>query len=207
MFDFINNITQWATSILSQGGYLGLFLLSIIDRVGVSIIPAEAILPFAGFLIGQGKFLFWPIMIVITIGGLIGDLILYWFSFSYGRMFLEKYGKYVLVYKHDLDHADNIFAKHGGKTVLISRFLPVIRSLISIPAGISKMNLGKFIIFTIVGSVPWNLGLIWVGVKSGENLQAVTSYLDRFSFVIIIMLAIVVAWYIFRHLRKKHATH
>lgn len=207
MFQIIETISSWALKVIDQTGYLGVFLLSFLDRAAISLVPAEIVLPFIGFLVGQERFVFWIAMAVVIIAGLAGDLFLYWISLKFGRRILEKYGRYLLVSKHDLNRTDELFKKHGGKIVLISRFIPIIRSLIPIPAGIARMNLGKFILYTLAGSLPWKFGLIFAGLKAGENWDTLSLYFHKFDFVIIGIIAVAIVWYIYRHIKKKHSTH
>lgn len=188
-----------------------IFLLSVADRITLVLIPSEIVVPFAGFLAAQGRFNFWMILTVITAGTLVGEALLFWFSLKGGRRFLEKYGKYFFVSKHDLEHAESFFQKHGGKVVFWGRIIPVVRMLIAIPAGVARMPVGKFIIFTLLGMFPYNLAMLYIGFLAGDNRRLLTEmterYFSRFDLYSGIALAILVIWYIWRHIGNRHATH
>lgn len=163
---------------LEQWGYVGVFLLSVLDRVTISLIPTEVLLPLYGFLIGQGVFSFGPIFVVISVAALAGEVLLYWVFAKGGRPFLEKYGKYFLVSRHDLDHLDRLFTKHGTKLIFWGRFLPVARSIVAIPAGISRLGLKKFVVYSFLGMLPYNFFLIILGKKTGANFEYFRPYFN-----------------------------
>lgn len=204
VLEFVGLVGQWAVDIISAGGYWAVLFLSFLDRVAVILVPAEAVLPFFGFLSQQGTFNIWWVMVIVTFGGLIGDLVLFWVSLKGGRWLVEKYGKYVLIKKHELDYADQLFSKHGGKLVLFSRFLPIVRSIIPIPAGIAKMNFVKFILFSIVGSLPWSFIFVFAGYKTGENYDLIQRYTKDIDLLFIGAVAAAIIWYIYRHRKGKH---
>ncbi|MDO8495213.1 MAG: DedA family protein [bacterium] len=207
----LTNLIQFVGSrsleIMERIGYWGLFLLSILDRVLLSLVPSEVILPFAGFLIGEGRFSWLPVLLWVTVGNLGGDLVVYWISAKGGRWLLEKYGKYFFITKHDLDHTDKLFAKHGGKLVIIGRLLPIVRTFVAIPAGIVRMPLTRFIWYTVIGSLPYNVLWIYIGYKSGQNWEALKPIFDKAEWFIGGALLIAIVWYIYRHINKKHVTH
>ncbi len=193
--------------LLERWGYGGAFLGSVLDRVTISLIPTEVLLPLYGFLIGRGVFSFLPIFVIISFGALVGEIILYWIFSKGGRPFLEKYGKYLLIYKHDLDHLDRLFLKHGQKLVFWGRLLPVARAIVAIPAGISRLEFKKFAFYSFLGMLPYNFLLIFLGEKTGENFEKFRPYFDVAEKVTLATLILFIAWYIVRHLRRKHATH
>src|SRR3989338_5208688 len=135
---FIELIGSQSAELMAASGYPGLFILALLDRVLLSLLPSELILPVAGWLVTTGQFSFWPVLLWITVGCLLGDLLLYWLAAHGGRWLLERYGRYVLISKHDLEHTDRLFAKHGGKLVIIGRLLPIVRSFVAIPAGVAR---------------------------------------------------------------------
>lgn len=193
--------------LLERGGYGALFLLSILDRVLLSLIPAEVILPFAGFLVGTGQFDLTSVFLIVTVGNLIGDLVLFIVAAKGGRWILEKYGRYFFVSKHDLEHTDQMFAAHGGRLVILGRLIPIVRTFIAIPAGIAQMPLLKFIGYTVVGSLPWNVALIFIGLKSGENWNVIKPYTDKIDILLAGAVLAIIIWYVVRHRRHKHLTH
>jgi len=189
-------------------GYAGVFGASFLDRLTVFLIPAEIVLPAFGILISQTKFSFWPVMMWVTAGNFLGNLALYFIFLKGGRPFLERYGKYFLITKHDLEHLDSWFAKYGDKIVFWGYLIPSLgRSIVPIPAGISRMKLSKFSLFTFLGSIPLNFLFVYVGIKAGDNLDGIFNYLEKFNHVFVGLLIILVIWYIYRHKTKTHLTH
>lgn len=208
MLDFISLVVQWSTDLIGWSGYPGIFLSSFLDRATIFLVPAEVILPIFGLLIAQGKFSFASVFILVTVGNLLGNFLLYWISLKGGRPILERWGKYLLISKHDLEHSERIFSKYGDKIILIGYFLPtVFRSLAPIPAGIFRMERNRFILYTLFGSMPLNFIYIFAGIKAGENWDLLLSYFEKFNSVIIILLVLLVVWYFFRHIKRKHFTH
>jgi len=202
---------HWLDQIADKVNFLVIFLLSVTDRITLVLVPSEVVVPFFGFLVAQGKFGFWLVLMMVTAGTLVGEALLFWFSVKGGRWFLEKYGKYFFVSKHDLEHVENLFNKHGGKIVFWGRIIPVARMLIAIPAGVAKMRTGRFLLYTFLGMLPYNLILLYIGLVVGDNRRFLTEttekYFGRFDVYGVIILAILVIWYIVRHIKKKHATH
>ena len=139
----IDFLVQLVINIIATTGYAGVFLLMLLESCGVPA-PSEAIMPFAGFLVAAHQFSFWLTVLIGALGNLAGSLLAYFICLKGGRPLVEKYGKYILISKYDLDKADVWFKKRGELTVFIGRLLPVVRTYISFPAGIAKMNLKKF---------------------------------------------------------------
>lgn len=208
MPDLISLIVQWSAEFIGKTGLAGIFLLSFLDRATIFLVPAEIVLPFLGFLIARGEFSFVSVLIFVTLGNLLGNLFLYWASFRGGRPFIERWGKYFFISKHDLEHSEKFFARHGDKIILAGYFLPTaFRSLAPIPAGLFRMAKNKFIWYTLFGSAPLNLIYIFAGIKAGENWDLILSYFERFNFVIIMLFVLGSVWYVFRHIKKKHFAH
>ncbi len=208
IFDFS---FQWLDKIADRINLLTIFLLAVADRVTLVLVPSEVIVPLAGWLVAQGRVNFWLMLAVITLGTLAGEVLLFWFSMRVGRWFFEKYGKYFFVSKHDLEHVEQLFKKHGGKVVFWGRIIPVARMLIAIPAGISRMRLPKFIWYTFLGMLPYNLAFLYLGYLVGGNRQRLNEvtakYFNRFDLYFGLAILVLIAWYIWRHLKKKHFTH
>ncbi|MEK7506648.1 MAG: DedA family protein [Patescibacteria group bacterium] len=203
----IQNIASRSLELMANGGYTGVFLLSFLDRFLLSLVPAELILPFAGALVGQERLALWPVIAIVTLGNLIGDVTLYWLSASGGRLLLGKYGRYILVSKHDLDHTDRLFAKHGGKLVIIGRLLPIIRAFVAIPAGVARMPFWRFVGYTAVGSIPFNILLIFAGLESEQNWERIQPWFDKIELFMAGALGLAITWYIYRHIKRRHLTH
>jgi membrane protein DedA with SNARE-associated domain len=183
-------VSIWATDFMSMTGYAGIVLLMALESM-VAPIPSEAVMPFAGFLIVQGEFSWAGVIIFSTLGSVIGSLISYWVGNWGGRPVILKWGKYLLLDKHHLEITENYFNKRGDITILISRFIPVVRHLISIPAGLAKMNILKFLIYTIIGAGLWNSFLAWVGFRLKEHwdklLNSEWKHIIDYVFVAIIV--------------------
>ena len=192
------------TGVIGYLGYTGIFLLMLFESCGIPM-PSEVIMPFSGFLVAKGQLVLWAVVIVGSLGNLAGSLLAYFIGLKGGRPFIEKYGKYILISKHDLDLADRWFKNYGQLTVFFGRLLPVIRTYISFPAGVAKMNLKKFAFYTFAGALPWCLLFGWLGVKMGNNWDLVRAKLHDFDLTILLLVIILVALYVWRHLhhRKK----
>jgi len=165
-------------------------------------LPSEIIMPFSGYLVSAGRFNLWLVGIAGAIGCVVGSVAAYWVGIKGGRPFLEKYGKYVLISHHDLDNADRFFRKYGDWSIFISRLLPVIRTFISLPAGIARMRFGRFVVLTFIGSLPWCLALAYVGKVMGENWEEIKFYFRQADIVIGILIVIAVVLFLYRHLKK-----
>lgn len=200
--DIINFLANTVVWIIGATGYAGVFFLMLVESCGIPM-PSEVIMPFAGFLVVSGKLGFWQIAIIGAVGNLAGSILAYWIGKRGGRPFLEKYGKYFLIHGRDLDVADKWFAKYGELTVFFGRLLPVIRTYISFPAGISKMNLKKFSFYTFAGALPWSILFAWLGVKMGNNWELIREKLHNFDLAMAIAVVALAALYVWRHLKCK----
>lgn len=195
--------------IISTMGYAGVFLAMAIESACIPL-PSEIIMPFSGYLVYNGDFAYtgvlWLDLLLVgavgALGNLAGSLLAYWVGAKGGRPLVEKYGKYVLLSHHDLDLADRWFEKYGRSTVFFTRMLPVIRTFISFPAGISGMNLSTFSIYTFLGALPWSTGLAYVGYKMGENWDTLGGYFHKADIAIGIVLLAGLIWYVWRHLNN-----
>jgi len=195
-------------AVISTLGYSGIVLLMAIESACIPL-PSEIIMPFAGYLVSTGQMNIWFVALAGAIGCVLGSLVAYWVGMKGGRPLIEKYGRYVLVSKHDLDLADRWFSKYGEAIIFTSRLLPAIRTFIAFPAGVARMDLKRFVIYTFAGSLPWCLGLAYVGQLLGEKWNkddTLKTWFHRFDFLIGIAAVILVAWWIWRHvghLRKE----
>jgi membrane protein DedA with SNARE-associated domain len=199
LIDILANFVVHTIGIM---GYPGIFLLMLVESCGI-LMPSEVIMPFSGFLVADGRMTLWAITAAGTIGNLIGSLLAYWIAYKGGRPLIEKYGKYILISKHDLDLADRWFSKYGDWTVFFGRLLPVVRTYISFPAGIAKMDVKKFALYTTLGALPWTLLFGWLGVKMGANWEAIRTKLHSFDMAMLILVIIFIVWYIWRHIRNN----
>jgi membrane protein DedA with SNARE-associated domain len=167
-------------------------------------LPSEIIMPFSGYLVSTGQMNLWAVSFAGAIGCVLGSLVAYWVGMYGGRPLIEKYGRYVLISRHDLDLADRWFSHYGEAIVFTSRLLPVIRTFIAFPAGVARMNLTRFVVYTFAGSLPWCLGLAYVGQKLGEQWNKddrLKTWFHRFDFIIGIIFVLLAIWWIWRHVK------
>ncbi len=195
-------LAQIVIAIISYIGYAGIFLLMLVESCGIPM-PSEVIMPFAGFLVSSGQLNFWLVAFIGAMGNLAGSLLAYWIGAKGGRPLIEKYGKYILISRHDLNLADKWFSKYGDWTVFFGRLLPVIRTYISFPAGIAKMDIKKFAFYTFLGALPWCLLFTWLGVKMGNHWDQIQKTLHNFDLLMLILVIAAIVWYVWRHLKTR----
>lgn len=198
-------ISSSVIAVIAKLGYAGVFFLMALESAAIPI-PSEIIMPFSGFLVFEGKFNFWASVLTGTFGNVFGSLILYWIGAKWGRPFFSRFGKYFLIHETDLDLAERWFMKYGKAAVFFGRLLPVIRTYISFPAGLSKMAIKTFLVYTFIGAFFWSVFLTFLGVKFGENWKILEVYFRKFDLVIGAVILIFAVWWIWRHLKKKHLT-
>jgi membrane protein DedA with SNARE-associated domain len=192
-------IVAFITSTFASLGYAAPFFLMALESCNIPI-PSEVILPLSGFLVGQGQFSFWPAVLAGTFGGALGSAASYWIGALGGRPLMLKYGKYVLISAADAHKADLFFERYGQATAFFSRLLPVVRTFISLPAGITRMNFPKFLVYTVAGSLLWSIVLVYVGEVLGRNWLEVRAELQRFDYAVAAIILLAIALYVWRHL-------
>ena len=168
LLELLSPVIEW----VSLSGYWGVFLFMVLESM-VFPIPSELVMPLAGFLVQQGKMQFWTVSLVASMASVAGSLLSYEIGRYGGKPFIERYGKYFFLNQRHLDWTHAWFEKHGVSTIFVARLLPVVRHLISIPAGAAKMPLAPFVALTFAGALVWNTFLLWVGVQLGANWQSV----------------------------------
>ena len=193
MLAFIDTIAiPFLISLYGAVGYLGVMLAMGIESAMIPL-PSELILPFAGFMISDTTNLepithspwgFWIVVVVATLGNTIGSLIAYAIGAYGGRPFLQRYGKYLLIREHEIETGDRFFANHGAATVFFGRLLPVVRTFISFPAGVTRMPLGRFIAYSTAGAVPWSIALVFAGTQVGAHWEDIRHALQPFDTLI-----------------------
>jgi membrane protein DedA with SNARE-associated domain len=204
------SIEQWFLDIISNTYNLmqwpGVVLLMAIESCCIPF-PSELIMPLAGWMLIKERGL--SVYSVFMAGGYgalgntIGSIVAYYIGMWAGRPLILKYGKYVLLSRHDLDLTDRWFSRSGGWTVFVSRLLPVVRTYISIPAGIAKMNIYKFIIYTFLGSFIWSTGLAYGGYLLGENWDSLRNAMRPFDPLILALIVLAIGLYVWRHLKHR----
>ncbi|PFH84446.1 DedA family protein [Bacillus sp. AFS088145] len=170
----------------------------------IEVIPSEIVLAYAGYLVAGGHINFGGAVVAGVIGGTIAQLFLYWLGYFGGRPIIEKYGKYILINKHHLDLAEKWFSKYGVGVVFTARFIPVVRHAISIPAGLAKMPISKFTLYTVLAIIPWSILFIKIGEKLGKNWETAKSVLAPYTpMLIIIAIALFVVYFLIKKLVAK----
>lgn len=190
---------ELGVNIINSLGYFGVFFTMMLESALIPI-PSEAIMPLAGFLVSQGEMNFFIAVQAGAIGNLVGSIIAYGIGFyggtKYVDPFVEKYGKYILLSKHEYDKAIQWTSKYGTKIAFFSRLVPGVRTVISLPLGIAKVNFIKFAVYTYLGALLWSAFLAFIGFKLGENWEAIGKYLHYVDFVILaIILGFIIYWF------------
>lgn len=195
-------IASFIIVLISSGGYAGIVIAMAIESACIPL-PSEIIMPFSGYLVSQGRFGLWQVGLAGAIGCVVGSIIAYAVGRYGGRNFILKYGKYFLVSHRDVEAADRWFARYGQAVVFFSRLLPVIRTFISLPAGVSRMAFGRFVFYTLIGSYPWCYGLAWGGMKLGRHWETIGSYFHKFDLAIALLALAGIVFWVARHFRNR----
>jgi len=195
------HIAQYATQFIDATGYASVFVLMILESM-IFPIPSEAVMPFAGFLVVTGRFTLWGVIVASTLGSITGSLLSYWIGARGGEPFIRRFGKYFLLDQHELEITQRFFQRRGQIAILVSRFIPVVRHLISLPAGAGHMPLLPFCVYTVIGAGLWNAFLAVAGMKLKENWEELMHYSHQIDLVVLAILVGLVGWYIWRHRAK-----
>lgn len=182
---------NFAVKSIEDIGYLGVFFLMILESALVPI-PSEVVMMFSGFLISMGKMNFTYSIAAGTVGNLLGSILLFYIGKKFGIRFFEKYGKFFFITDRDLSRANRLFERHGSKIIFFGRMMPAVRTVISLPAGIARMDIQKFALYTLLGSIPWNALLVYLGYLFGSNWSSVLSYLKYLDYLGIIVLCLLI---------------
>jgi membrane protein DedA with SNARE-associated domain len=197
----MEEIVLWLVKIIGDMGYFGIFLLMAMES-SLFPIPSELVVPPAGYLASQGQMNIWIVIFLSTLGSLTGAFFNYAIACFLGRPWLLKYGKYFLIPPEKFARVESFFLRHGEISTFTGRLIIVVRHLISLPAGLSKMNLLKFTIFTVVGSFIWVSILAYIGFIVGDNMDLVKSYYKQVVIGLVIIMAFVLAGYVIWHKRR-----
>jgi membrane protein DedA with SNARE-associated domain len=195
-------IADFATKLIDATGYPGVFILMTMESM-VLPVPSEAVMPFAGFHVATGRFTMAAVIIASTLGSIVGSLLSYAIGRYGGTPFINKWGKYLLLNRHDLEVTESFFKKRGSVTILICRFIPVVRHLISIPAGTGRMNLVTFLVFTIIGAGIWNTFLAYCGLYLKQNWEVVMKYSHLVDIGVVLILLAGLAYFVIRHVKRS----
>jgi membrane protein DedA with SNARE-associated domain len=196
------SIAAFGTQVIHAIGYGGVFLLMVAESM-VLPVPSEAVMPFAGFTIAEGTLSWAGVILFATAGSIVGSLVGYAIGRFGGRPFVARFGRYLLLDARDLESTDRFFQSRGNLTILVSRFIPIVRHLISIPAGMGKMPLLPFCIFTIAGAGIWNSFLAGCGFFLKRNWATVLRYSHLIDIAVVVILAGLIVLYVARHLLRR----
>ena len=189
-------------SLIQSAGYFGVYILMILESM-VFPMPSELVMPLAGFLAYEGKFSFWLVCIVATIGTVTGSVISYYMGAKGGNKLFIKYGKYLLLDLADLKNTEEWFKKRGEVTILIGRLVPVVRHLISVVAGIAKIDIGKLIVYSAIGGFIWNTFLAGAGYMLGQNWRLIKVYLEPISIMVICIMLGAIAFFFYHRINDR----
>lgn len=209
MANIAEQLRVWIEALVAALGYPGIAIVMFVETIFPPI-PSELVLPFAGFLVAEGRFSFFWVVLSATLGALAGALVLYQLGRLWGeeraRALVRSHGRWALLTVGDLDRSLALFRRHDGTAVFWARMLPLMRSLISLPAGIARMGPARFILFTALGTLVWNLLLSGAGILLGQNWTRVLTVVDRFETAFWILVAcLVTGWVVARLLRRRGA--
>ncbi len=202
-------VIPFVESLYTTFGYAGVVLAMTIESAAIPV-PSEIILPFAGWMVSRGlvepatgaPWTYAGAVAAGVLGNTLGSLLSYAVGRYGGRPLLDRYGRYVLISGHDLDVADRWFARWGQLTVLFSRMLPIVRTFISVPAGVARMPLGRFLAFSILGAIPWTLLLVWGGLVLGDHWAQIKESLRGLDYVVAAVVLLLVGLFVWRHVRR-----
>lgn len=205
IYNILAYISFFILTTIDKLGYLGVFTLMSLESAAVPV-PSEIIMPFSGFLVSAGRFDLWMIVLLGTLGNVFGSLVLYYVGAYGGRAFVARWGKYILFSEKELAAAEKWFEKYGSVTAFFGRLLPIVRTYVSFPAGLARMNLGKFLFYTVLGAAPWVYLFGWLGLKLGENWQELEVYARKFDIIIGGLIIIGIVWFVWQHLNRYKYT-
>jgi len=198
----ISILAGFIITTISTLGYGGVFICMIIESACIPL-PSEIIMPFSGYLVFTGQFTLWGTALAGALGNVVGSLAAYYAGLYLGRDFVMKNGKYLLISQKDVLRAETWFQKFGNPAIFFSRLLPIIRTFISFPAGVARMPIVPFILYTFFGSLPWCYGLAFVGMKTGEHWDTLGKYFHQFDVVIAILILLGLVYWIKHHLKFR----
>ncbi|MBI5250300.1 MAG: DedA family protein [Desulfomonile tiedjei] len=198
----VQQLAVYFTYIIEQLGYWGAGFLMALESM-VAPVPSELVMPFVGFLAAEGKFSIEMSIFATSVGSIVGSLLSYYMGYLGGRPIVLKVGRYLLLNREHLEWTEKWFEKHGSWTILASRFIPVVRHLISIPAGLGKMRIVPFCVYTLIGATAWNTFLLVCGYKLRQNWTLVQQYSHELDMVVAICLAIAAVWFVVLHIRRS----
>jgi len=198
----IHDIAQFLVNQIGDMGYMGIFLLMFLESTFFPF-PSEIIMIPAGFLAYQGEMNLYMVIFVGILGSVAGALLNYYLAMHLGRKIILKYGKYFFIKEETLDKLDTFFAKHGEISTFTGRLIPGIRQLISLPAGLARMNIAKFSFYTAIGAGIWVVVLVAVGYLVGSNQELISEYMKSATLIALVSVVFIILFYVVRNRRRR----
>jgi membrane protein DedA with SNARE-associated domain len=189
-------------NLLNQTGYLGVFLLMVMESATLPV-PSEVVLPLAGYLVYKGQLEFWSTVAVATVGSLVGTMVDFGIGYYLGRPAVLRYGRMVRFSEKRLETTERWFASHGKSVVLLARFVPLLRTLIAFPAGIVRMDVKRFLVYSAVGILVWDIALVYLGVLAGQNSTAIANTLQAYFAPLGVAAVVIAGILVYRELRTQ----
>jgi membrane protein DedA with SNARE-associated domain len=204
VLELLKPLIEFITSFIGQLGYSGIFFLMILESALIPI-PSEIIMPFSGFLSSTGRLDPFLVTLSGSLGNVVGSVLTYYLGIKAGRKVILRYGKYILFRKEHLEITENLFRRYGDKISFAGRLLPVIRTYVSLPAGIGKTDFKKFVIYSFAGSLVWNSMLVYVGMNLGRNWKNIDKYSVYLDVAAVLSVAAFIVWFVYKTKRKSNA--
>jgi membrane protein DedA with SNARE-associated domain len=203
-------LTDFVTDEIARYGLLAVFVLMVLESACIPI-PSEVTMLFGGalttasFLAPEQQLDFWLVVLAGTVGNVVGSWLAYWAGYAGGRPLVDRWGRFLLIRPHEVDRAHEWFERRGQSAVFVGRLLPVIRTFISLPAGVVRMGFWRFTFYTVLGCLPWCLALTWIGALLGERWESAERLMRPFAWAIAVALAAGIAWWVWRRIRTIRA--
>jgi len=199
---FTDLVFNTIVNLLYQTGYLGVFLLMVAESATLPV-PSEVVLPLGGYLVWQGRLEFWSTVAVATVGSLVGTMVDYGIGYYLGRPAVLRYGRIVRFSEKRLETTERWFGSHGKSVVLLARFVPLLRTLIAFPAGLVKMDVKRFLAYSAVGILVWDIALVYLGFLAGQNSTAIANTLEAYFLPLGVAAVIIAGILVYRELRTS----
>ena len=199
---FTDLVFNTIVNLLYQTGYLGVFLLMVMESATLPV-PSEVVLPLGGYLVWQGRLEFWSTVAVATVGSLVGTMVDYGIGYYLGRPAVLRYGRIVRFSEKRLETTERWFGSHGKNVVLLARFVPLLRTLIAFPAGLVKMDVKRFLAYSAVGILVWDIALVYLGFLAGQNSTAIANTLEAYFLPLGVAAVIIAGILVYRELRTQ----
>jgi len=199
---FTDLVFNTIVNLLYQTGYLGVFLLMVMESATLPV-PSEVVLPLGGYLVWQGRLEFWSTVAVATVGSLVGTMVDYAIGYFLGRPAVLRYGRVVRFSEKRLETTERWFGSHGKSVVLLARFVPLLRTLIAFPAGLVKMDVERFLAYSAVGILVWDIALVYLGFLAGQNSTAIANTLEAYFLPLGVAAVVVAGILVYREFRTE----